>query len=68
MKFKYRRTEDGDVNFTLNDGRQCTMILHACGELDFESFEQLTEEESRALVDWAVAKFSVDEEEYDGEC
>jgi hypothetical protein len=68
MKFKYRRTEDGDVNFTLNDGRQCTLILHLCGELDYEGFEQLTEEESHALVNWAVAKFSVDEEEYDGEC
>jgi hypothetical protein len=68
MKFKYKRTEDGDVNFTLSDGRQCTLILHPSGELDYEGFEQLTEQESNALVDWAVAKFSPDENEYDGEC
>jgi len=64
MKFKYNQTEEGDVNVTFADGRKVTVILHQCGELDFEGFEQLTEQESDALTNWVVEKFSVDTKEY----
>ena len=67
MKFRYNRTEDGDVNFTFADGRKCQLIIHPCGELDYEGFEHLTNQESRALVDWAIKKFSPDTEEYEAE-
>jgi hypothetical protein len=66
MKFKYNQTEEGDVEIRLKDGRNVTVIMHACGELDYEGdWDKLTEEEADKLINWVCEKFSHDTEEYE---
>lgn len=67
MKFKYCRTEEGTVEIAINDGRKVTVILHPCGELDFEGWDCLTEEEQNKLTDWVCETFRIDTNEYDHE-
>jgi hypothetical protein len=48
----------GSAFFEVN-GKTVEIIIHACGELDFESSEPLTEEESDAVMDFFYANEEV---------
>jgi hypothetical protein len=48
----------GSAFFEVN-GKTVEIIIHACGELDFESTEPLTEEESDAVMDFFYANEEV---------
>jgi hypothetical protein len=66
MKFKYNQTEEGDVEIRLKDGRNVTVIMHECGELDYEGdWDKLTEDEADKLINWVCEKFSHDTNEYE---
>lgn len=69
MKVKLLKIEMADVDecegnpggsafFGVN-GKTVEIIIHACGELDFESSEPLTEEESDAVMDFFYANEEV---------
>jgi hypothetical protein len=42
----------GGVVYLGINGKVVEIIIHACGELDFEGFGQLTDEESDAVMDF----------------
>jgi len=62
MKVKLLKIEMADVDecewnpggsaFIEVNGKTVEVIIHECGELDYEGFEQLTDEESDAVMDF----------------
>lgn len=48
---EWKGNPGGVVYFGIN-GKVVEIIIHPCGELDFERFSQLTDEESDAVMDF----------------
>ena len=63
MKYpKYKEVAEGIVEVSFEGDRNVMVIMHECGELDFEGdYNKLSEKEQDDLYNWVCENFECEE-------